>query len=582
MIYHSLHSQTDLLKRPRLLQNHFGLSRESILIFLLAKIAFVNAIYDIFNGKFFFFFLLQLIGLLLWPFIAYQLLTHFNPSLKSLVEDLKSEKVSQYKSHDVTRKLKALCYLPANHAKLVSLLIALHNLACATFFCSIGIFQTPIYYSSWKLFAIILFSICYLYAATYYDSHYEVSKTIDSIHKKFDWSLAFSKFNFSEIKSAFVFVDFVAIVGSWIAIFILQAVLLLNYINVEEKETLTFELISIAFVGLVSMIQILFLSRQYVYGGLHKLAKVFESNPLKNKPLPNLAIHSVPLLGQLEQTLNAYLKKINQNELELKKWILKTVEKRRFETLGEISNLILHDISTPVQLTAYCIELLKTRIDRSHNAYNYIAQLEQAHIQIQELTISLRSYLKGGHTLQKVNLNEVYRYVQNIINIKYYEKGIRNVSFMFEDSLKKCNLYVSKPDLIYVALNIVTQYIEIFFEKSIKDPVITFKQIDKQSFAIEASCADSSYLDFLKVFEQEFSEKLLEEENTSERSLNLISCRSLLNQYGGNLQINPLIDNFERENKPSEQIETQSSELENRKRSSGIIISFARNINFSI
>ena len=279
--------------------------------------------------------------------------------------------------------------------------------------------------------ALVMYS--YFYGAVFIENHSLVSRKIAGYHAKYDWTDVFREVELPSLGHDFDAPEVVGLVSIWFFVLILEWVLITGGVSHSPSGLATL-VICVGVAGLALISRIWFLGRKYFVGGLEgifgALAK-FEPDSF-HKTLP---LHSSAVLGHFEKVFNALMERLRAYREELFRWISYQAEDSRFQALGEISALIVHDLSAPIHVIQFCAQELLQNPDLVKDP-RYLEMLSMNGKRSLELIDTLRTYLRGPSVQDSVsNFGEAYRDALRFVEGQVSHRDLARIQIYFDASL---------------------------------------------------------------------------------------------------------------------------------------------------
>lgn len=298
----------------------------------------------------------------------------------------------------------------------------------------------------------------YLYGVIYIDLHTLVSKRIAEFHAKYDWTSAFTKVKYADSNANLTQHEDISLIATGAGLIVFVYVI----ISSPESRTDSWLVWKVSSVGLLGMIligQTYVVNRKYFLGALrHVFEYVGSPDYLVRKQA--ISLHSTAILATFEKTFNALAVRLRAKELEVSQWVIHETEQSRFRTLGEISGLIVHDLSSPLHVIQFCaLEIAENPKLAENPAYlELINTNTRAAV---NLVSSLRAYLKNSQNEnQESCVKNVHEYVIRLLKTQFRSSGINGISITIDDSLDSAILNITQNNLIHIFYNLYKNGVE--------------------------------------------------------------------------------------------------------------------------
>lgn len=329
--------------------------------------------------------------------------------------------------------------------------------------------------SNFEQFARFFFAQCvmysYFYGAVFIENHILVSRKIADLHKRFDWSDAFRLAPLSVRKGEFRLEESFSILSIWIFMVSLQWLL----VKTTPADQTSFLAIQISIVGLAALTlvsRVWYLSRRFFIGGLENLFGILD-NLDPEKPGESLALHSSSLLARFEQIFNSVTDKLRSYQQELSRWIFYQTEESRYRALGEISALVVHDLSQPLHVIHFCTAELKNE-PKLLTDPRYLDQLIVNGNKSLELIDSLKAYLKDSKSVAgTASYHDAHHHVVRLLSTQFHSTGLPPVTHDVDPALAPLRFRLTTADFIHILLNLFRNSYQDFIEHQNERPRVS-------------------------------------------------------------------------------------------------------------
>lgn len=395
-----------------------------------------------------------------------------------------------------------------------------------------------------KIFAIGLMCWSYFYGAAFVESHMFLSKEIQKLHRLFDWSRVFEQIgrkpkSFLPSRKDFEFHENIAIISIWVFVLSLQWIILMTG-NLANPNSIGLECTMVGITGLALISRIWYLSRQYLLGGLQSIFELFDKFEPPKLPMQMLALHSSPILANFETTVNSLLQRLRSYEQELSHWVVRKAEQSRYQTLGEISGLIVHDLGAPLHVVNFCSQQLKEKPDRIFDS-RYLDQLTSNAERSWELINSLRAYLRDSSKSSiGTRFGETHLQVIRLLETRFRAQRFDKSKFHLDSALSDIMVKLSKADLIHILYNLYANSVENLTTHRVSNPEIRItlqKHFEGKKAVIlvrdNGTGLTSKQFEHLTAFAYQKADT----DNLSSHGLGLKLIRRLAERHGGALAV---------------------------------------------
>ncbi len=401
-----------------------------------------------------------------------------NPKAALFFPDIKTDAIQVLNEEQKLDFFNSLAEFPKKRARYVATMTYFKVIPAFVVILFFFKYDIPLWLQAFKAAGITLTINAYFYGAVFIESHDLASRLIADLHLKFDFQRVFRQTNLSYNRKDFETQERLAILSIWTFMTILQWGVVSNH-NANGPVSLSSQVVAIGLVGLTLISRIWYLGRRYFFGGLEGLFRFFEDfDPSRVRN--NLPLHSASILSHFERIINSLLDRLRAYEAELTQWIFKQTEEGRYRALGEVSALVVHDLSAPLHVIHFCTEQLKESPDLIRDP-RYLENLAVNGARSLELINSLKAYLKDPKSKrQEVStcFEDAHRHVMRLLETRFSMQGFNQIMIKLDPRLGQIHLKITSADLIHVLLNLYSNSIENLLNHSISDPEIRVNSAD--------------------------------------------------------------------------------------------------------
>lgn len=375
----------------------------------------------------------------------------------------------------------------------------------------------------------------YFYGVVFIESHDYISKLILSLHEKYDWGEVFSSVDLQNSRIEFERPETTSFISVLVFTTCLDAALPTFYAG--QTRTLTFAIVLVSLCCMVLLSRLWYLYRQYLMGSLEELFLNLASfTPSGGEKL--IPLHSVELIGRFEQTFNLLVSKLKHYELELSHWVLHRAEQSRYQAMGEISSLLIHDLGGPLHVLRFCTEHLKTS-KMEEFPPKYKEQLVQSSQEAVRLVESFRDFLRAPETSERdANLSEALESVFHILSVQFTESRLSSIRFEIDPNLKKSHAAFRRNELIHIFLNLLSNSVSNLLTHSIPSPRIAMNICEEDEEVLHLRIDDNGTGLSKKKFEELTGIYFpLDSSLTVKTGLGLRLTRRLIERFQGQLDV---------------------------------------------
>jgi signal transduction histidine kinase len=315
-------------------------------------------------------------------------------------------------------------------------------------------------------FITLLFSLSIIYACLYgavlLENHILISQKITEFHKRFNWTEVFKNAKLQFHSRSVEWQETVAFSG--IGISTLAVTWIIASHQLDNPYPLGLQLVSVGFCGLTLIFWVWHLRKKLYAESLSSLFEAVENLSLEG-PATVLPLHSSPAIAQFQSIFNSVGERLQSYRNELNRWVSFQTEESRYRALGEISALVVHDLSAPLHVIHFCTEELAQKPRLLADDTRYIEQISLNGKKSIELIDSLKTYLKGtDRAVLSASYSEAHNHVTRLLKTQFYSKGLASVAFEIDPMLSGLYVKLTRADFIHVLLNLFRNSFENFME----------------------------------------------------------------------------------------------------------------------
>lgn len=382
---------------------------------------------------------------------------------------------------------------------------------------------------------IALLLATYFYGMIYIENHAFISDLFAELHRRYDWSSVFARVQPSTAGRHFRTHDYASLtaIGA-LTLFAECNVILTNSLS---RELVAANVIAIGIVGGLLMSWLWFSSRDIFLSGLWRLFDELANFDPENTTR-SLPLHSTPMLARFEKAFNTLLSRLRSYQRELHHRVYLKTEESRYQALGEMAGLVVHDLSTPLHIIRFCLEQIEETREPSQE--RYFQQLQRSSQRAVELVESLRAYIRNPREKEvSVTYSDAQGHVMRLLEVQFYSRGLSNVEFEIDCGLTGLSLRLAKADLIHVLINLYANSIENLLANETVTPKISVKLEENRGKQVLLSFRDNGTGLSAEAFER-LTALNPEPENLDRGSLGglgLRLVRRLIERYHGSLTV---------------------------------------------
>lgn len=389
-----------------------------------------------------------------------------------------------------------------------------------------------------QLLKVLIYSsltFTFFFAAVFFETHEMISTKIREIHERHDWTEAFRRIQLPRTVRLDRLADLPARVGIWSYMLAFQATLIITQPPSKSPDFLALEVAAVGILSFVLVSMLFFLHRRFVMGGIEQVFNHISTLGTSNQPQP-MPLHTYPMLATFEQSVNALLFRLRDYEQELTHWIFRESEHSRHAAMGEISGLVVHDMSAPLHVVRFCSDQIRENPDLARDP-RYIDKLTSNVRRSIELIDSLRAYLKSPELGNpRASLKDAHSDALRLLGSQLLKDEMSRLKIELAPELSTLQLRLPRADLIHVLLNLYS-----IRAGSLTDPRISEPRLEISLVSLEKSQVVIRLMDNGKPISSEEFERLTafsyssDESGEAGRELGLRLVRRLIERYEGSL-----------------------------------------------
>lgn len=455
------------------------MAREGWIFFVLGILPILFLIFKPSLWEFFVFNIVDTLALFALGLTEKQLFLYFFPGCKKFFPLFHVKDVGALDLEASKRLFKDLVQFPRNRSLYVMLTSYLKMIPAFLVILFYWKSDRPVLLQGLILFAIVTLTYTYFYGAIFVEQHQTVSRAIAAIHKRFDWEQVFRTVEIGSARIDFHFQESVALGAIAISMAAAQAGVVFASHH-EEPWLVALKVLVACASGCLLFGRVWYAARVYFFGGLRSLFSVLETFAPEKRNLV-LPLHSAALLAGFEKTFNELTRRLRVYEEEFSHWLFIQAEQSRFRALGEVSALIVHDLSAPLQVVNFCAEGLRENLVENKRD-QYLDQLLQNSQRSLELISSWKAYLKNHSSdNDEISLGEILEYVRTLL-ATHFEAGLfHSIQMSIEESVCAVVVAVPRAELIHILVNVLSNCAENLISNSVAEPKIDIRLAPRSS-----------------------------------------------------------------------------------------------------
>lgn len=155
-------------------------------------------------------------------------------------------------------------------------------------------------------------------------------------------------------------------------------------------------------------------------------------------------------LSQKDQALRSFLARQPRPEAHP---LLDESERARYQTLGALSGLVIHDLASPLHVAHFCVTSLKEN-PLTPNPERYLSRLHASIDRAIELVASLRARLKNPDYSDSVSFEAVLANVVRVLHMEFGSSGFSSSLIETSEEVRKLQLKIPPVEAIQIFDNL--------------------------------------------------------------------------------------------------------------------------------
>lgn len=317
-----------------------------------------------------------------------------------------------------------------------------------------------------EIFIILLFSFStnflFFTSISYFETHRFLTKKLQALIAKNSWNEALLSLDVRFAKNEVLVIERIAQVVLFFLGIGLQAFLILS-LHVGANSIGAWQIIGANVISYTLFFRFRYVSDRFLLQGFFnifdQIDKISDMNPDFYLP-----VQTAGLLAKFDLSFNRLLNKLRIADKETTFWMLAEAEKSRFNVVGEMSALIIHDFSGPLN----AINLVAKRAFETSSPEKmaeYKKVMTENIDRIIDLTESLRDRLKNkNNNITMSSVYSMYESTLRLLQLQFHDLGISSIQFEFDPRLNDVQVFINSVDLGQILDNLYRNAIETMLE----------------------------------------------------------------------------------------------------------------------
>lgn len=322
-----------------------------------------------------------------------------------------------------------------------------------------------------KMLTIFLIYYSYFYGIVYIENHDLVSRMIAEIHERCDLTGVFAKIRVPNSTRELLQPEAIALLSIGLFLLIICGLLVAANGPATQGVSLTWQIGAVGIAGMLLAARLWYANRSFLFTGLDQIFRQLETFDPKNFRTIT-PLHSYSALARFEMTFNQLIARLIADEHELESLVLRQTDKLRYESLGEISGLISHDLAQPLGVIFNLTEILQEDPSKLTTP-RYREMLVTNVLHAVELVNSLRAYLRNPESRNGLSsFIEAHEHVIRLLGFQFSAGLMSGVRQEVDREHGSLRLQIGQSDLIHVLYNVYSNALENLRANDVENPAL--------------------------------------------------------------------------------------------------------------
>ncbi len=327
-----------------------------------------------------------------------------------------------------------------------------------------------------------MLNLSYCIGMVYYENHAFLTGKIKDLKEKLGFSRVFFSRETFQLRSSQM--NQIAVV-TLLAIFFFAC---LMQITIAIDQTITTEqrllqTLGVWFFSSVHILRFLTYSREQVFQGLEETFEYFATeHSFKDAVIP---LNTLPLVGYYQHFLNTLLARVKTNERNFSNWILDLAEKRRYDELGQITGLVVHDLINPLHTLMHCSQVIRSK--EITEIHPYVEQIDNGLNHAIEILTHLKGRIRGSKDeMRHGSLVKAYNIATRAVGIHFRSQNVAAIHFEYQPTSYDL-VQIPQLELNQILTTLYTNAVDHLLKQKIVNPKIGLyvQIIDNEQLAIQ-------------------------------------------------------------------------------------------------
>ena len=169
-----------------------------------------------------------------------------------------------------------------------------------------------------------------------------------------------------------------------------------------------------------------------------------------------------------------------RRERELSRFISLESERQRYHNVGEISGLVIHDLSSHLMLINFGVQILKDKPEKIKDPL-FLEGLVNGAARADELIGSLRSYLKAPEergASREATLGDCLNYIHSLLRLRFSEETMDGIRIRTDPRLRDVVVTLSKSEMIHILINLMANSVGNLIDSAAEDPSVEIERAE--------------------------------------------------------------------------------------------------------
>lgn len=484
------------------------------------------------------FYLIDLAGYYLCQTWDLRLFHRFRPRSRLFFPELDPELLQMRELEKKKAVYRDMLTFPRDRALFIGLVSTIKVIPCFLFGVVVWHHhQTPLIIAL-KGLGICAFTFSFLIGMSYLGYHNRISRMLQDVHAKADWSDVFKAIDNRPQYKLFQKFEIIAAVSIWT--FLTFMLILIAFTPDTPSWLSAAQAFYVSLAGFYFSAQLVMTSQHQITQGLEYLTQ-FHHHASEVDRSRGLALSTDPTLAFYQRTLNELIDKNTEQEKEIHRWILRQTADSRYLHLGRMTGHLVHDLLTPLTVMRYSLSVLDEQKAIMEHSQSYAEQLRFSLDQTTDFIKNIRGSIRDqSNGYRAADLLLAHQSATQLISYMYDVDKFRKIKIegKLNADLKAA---IPQPELNQVLLNLYSNAVKNLLDNRIAEPRLiiqtAWESEDQFILVIKDNGTGLSAATFHYITEE--AERL-----PGQEGIGLKLTKRLIELYGGSLKLAVPVDSI--------------------------------------